>query len=96
MEIRVNPKGADDAITGRARDVSLGGVFVETGSPLPFGTEVIVRLLMPGHKEELAMPAVVRWTGSDGMGLQWRLLGARETHAITEVVRASGRAGGAR
>jgi hypothetical protein len=30
----------------------------------------------------------VRWTRSDGMGVQFGLIGARETHAITELTRA--------
>lgn len=87
--VRVKRKGGDEDASGRALDVSLGGLFVETASPFAFGTEVIVHLTLPGHKEELALPAVVRWTGEHGMGLQFRLLGARETHAITEILRAA-------
>ncbi len=94
--VQVKRKGDDGDIAGRARDVSLGGLFVETPSPFPFGTEVIVHLPVAGYKEPLVMPAVVRWTGEDGMGLQFRLLGARETHAITEIVAAAARLGVAR
>jgi hypothetical protein len=86
--VQVKRKGTDEVKGGRARDVSVGGMFVETESPFPFGAEVVVHVLLPGHKEELAMPAVVRWTRVDGMGLQFGLLGARETHTITEIVRA--------
>jgi hypothetical protein len=86
--VQVKRNGSEDVAEGRARDVSVGGMFVETTSPFPFGTEVVVHALLPGHNEELAMPAVVRWTRHDGMGLQFGLLGARETHTITEIVRA--------
>jgi len=85
--VQVTRKGGDEVASGEARDVSVGGIFVETASPFPFGTEVVVHVRLPGYKDELAMPAVVRWTGEDGMGLQFQLLGARETHAITEIVR---------
>jgi Tfp pilus assembly protein PilZ len=85
--VQVKRKGGNEAATGQARDVSVGGMFVETVSPFPFGTEVVVHATLPGYKEEMAMPAVVRWTREDGMGLQFGLLGARETHAITEIVR---------
>lgn len=91
VEVRVERKGGEEVVTGQAQDVSLGGLFVETRSPFPFGTEVIVHLPLPGYKEELTVPAVVRWTGEDGMGLQFGLIGVRETHAITEVVRAGAR-----
>jgi type IV pilus assembly protein PilZ len=37
----------------------------------------------------MALPAVVRWTSKDGMGVQFGLLGARETHEITEFVKAT-------
>ena len=87
--VRVQRKAGDESTSGHARDVSVGGMFVETASPFPFGTDVIVHLSLPGYKDELVMPAVVRWTGQDGMGLQFRLLGARETHALTEIVAAA-------
>jgi len=91
---RVQRKGGDEVQTGRARDASVGGLFVETSTPFPFGTDVIVHLHLPGHKDELALPAVVRWVSGEGMGLQFGLLGARETYAITEVVRkAAGKPG---
>jgi len=69
--------------------MSVGGMFVETETALPFGADVVVQLVLPGYKDPFLLPAVVRWTRQDGMGLQFGLLGARETHAITEIVRKS-------
>lgn len=83
--VRFQRKDGADATAGTARDISVGGVFIATAAPLPFGTEVIVHLRLPDHKDEMALPGVVRWTRADGMGLQFGLLGARETHAITEL-----------
>lgn len=88
--VNVTRKGSDEAASGEAKDVSVGGMFVETMTPFPFNTEVIVHVRLPGYKDELAMPATVRWTRDDGMGLQFGLLGARETHALTEIVRKRG------
>ena len=74
---------------GRAKDISLGGMFVITGEPLPFGAEMVVHVLLPAQKVELALPGVVRWSRvGEGMGVQFGMLGARETHAITELTRA--------
>ncbi len=80
-------KDSNGPLPGRARDISLGGMFVETAEPLPFSTDLVVYITLPGQKTRLALPAVVRWIGSDGMGIQFRLLGARETHAITELTK---------
>ena len=81
-------KGADGkAISGVAKDISVGGMFIQTNSPAAFGASVEVRIRVPGHKEDMILPGVVRWTRADGMGLQFGLLGARETHVITEIVK---------
>ena len=90
--VQITRKNGAEATSGIARDVSIGGVFVETVTPLPFGTEVVLHLRVPSQKEELLLPGVVRWTRQDGMGVQFGLLGARETHVITEIVRKAAQA----
>jgi hypothetical protein len=69
-------------VKGQAKDISLGGMFVQTAEPLPFATEVIVYAELTPGKPAFALPAVVRWTRDDGMGVQFRPVGARETYAI--------------
>jgi hypothetical protein len=80
--------------SGQCRDISLGGMRVETAWPLPFGTEVVAHVTFPGEKAAITLAAVVRWSRpGEGMGLQFGPMGARETHAITEATRrAAGRA----
>ena len=80
-------KGATERVAGRARDISLGGMFIETDRPLPFSAEVTVHLTLPAQKAPVALPGVVRWNRDGGMGVQFGPLGARETHAITELTR---------
>jgi type IV pilus assembly protein PilZ len=81
-------KGSNERSTGRARDLSVGGMYVQTPAPPPFGSEVVVHVVLPGQKVAFALPAVVRWTrAGEGMGVQFGLLGARETHAITELTK---------
>ena len=82
-------KGGTERSAGRARDISLGGMFIETDAPLPFSAEVIVHLTLPSQKAPFALPGVVRWNRNGGMGVQFGLIGARETHAITELTRAT-------
>lgn len=71
--------------SGRARDISLGGMFVETTTPLGFGDTLTLQIRLKGAAEPMNLPAIARWLRSDGMGVQFGNLGARETHVITEV-----------
>jgi type IV pilus assembly protein PilZ len=79
---------------GKARDISLGGMFIESNLMCFQGDKVVVHLTLPGRRREMDLPAVIRWTSKDGMGLQFGLLGALDTHEITEFVTAATRAGG--
>jgi Tfp pilus assembly protein PilZ len=76
-----------DTMPGIAKDISLGGMFIETAHTVPVGIEIVVRMAFPGRSERFAVPTTVRWKNADGMGVQFGLLGARETHAITEIER---------
>jgi type IV pilus assembly protein PilZ len=70
-------------IEASGRDVSLGGMFVETPTPAAFGATVIVHVTLPGSTAESKITARVRWTTPEGMGLQLGSLTARETQIIT-------------
>ncbi|MBK8213850.1 MAG: PilZ domain-containing protein [Myxococcales bacterium] len=80
-------KGKTESYDGRARDVSVGGMFIETTTPAPFGSEVVISVRLPGGGEMSQLPARVRWGRGGGMGVQFGLLGAKETHLITELAR---------
>ena len=69
----------------RVADISLGGARVVTNAPVPFGTTMLLRTSLPGSAREVVLPAVVRWTQQGVLGLQFGLLGARETHLITSL-----------
>jgi hypothetical protein len=74
-------------VSGRSRDISTGGVYVESAEIPAFGTKVGIVLDAPGLSAT-TLPGIVRWTKKgDGFGVQFQLLGARETHALTELVR---------
>jgi len=48
---RVTEEGVDGAISGITRDISRGGIFIQTRKPLPPGSQVRIELL---HKEKPA------------------------------------------
>lgn len=70
---------------GIARDISLGGMFIETASPASYGVGVLVALRRPDAQSAVLLQGTVRWTHPDGMGVQFGLLGARETYAIVSL-----------
>ena len=63
-------------------DMSLGGAFVETSLVPKFGDSVSLTLAIPGADGVSVLPGIIRWTTPSGSGVQFGLLGARETHAI--------------
>lgn len=80
-------KGSEAPLHGVAKDISIGGMFIQTDTPAAFGSEVTVKVKLPTAKAELTLRGVVRWVRDGGMGVQFGLMGALETHAITELAR---------
>ena len=74
-------------VSGMAKDISIGGMFIEATATLPFGTEVTIVGRFPRMKAELRLPGIVRWAKPTGFGVQFGSLGARETHAISELLK---------
>jgi len=87
----ISARDDDNEAEAVTRDISVGGVFVELPPPTPFlfGQRVFVWVRFPGTHVEMPLPATVRWIDQGGMGLQFQPMGARATHEITEIVRAS-------
>jgi hypothetical protein len=77
-------------VAARYQNLSLGGAYIETTEPVAYGTQVSVFLHLPGLAGEARFEATVRWTKRDGMGVQFGLVGARETHALTLLLGARG------
>jgi hypothetical protein len=76
---------AGESLLGEASDISVGGMFIE-GVMAPFASRVTVHLHFTGSDWAIELPAVVRWNRKGGIGIQFALLGARETYAIAEAI----------
>lgn len=74
------------ALGGVAKDVSIGGMFIEVEAALQYGEEITIVVDLPGTEEQSRLPAVVRWTRQPGFGAQFGLLGARDTRAIVRLL----------
>jgi hypothetical protein len=84
-------KGRSRERPGVAKDIAIGGMFIETDAPAGFGSELLIRIRLPGADQSLLLRGVVRWVQPGaGMGVQFGLLGALETHLITEITRHAG------
>jgi len=75
------------SIMGRSKDISVGGVYIESETQVSFGTQVTIVLRLPNTKADARLPGVIRWIKPGGFGVQFGLLGARETHAISELLK---------
>jgi hypothetical protein len=69
----------------KARDVSVGGMFVEAAIAPAFGTQLTIIGNFPG-RAGMRIPAIVRWVSPGGFGVQFGLLGAHETHVLAAIV----------
>jgi type IV pilus assembly protein PilZ len=67
-------------------DIGLGGMFIETAETAPYGAAIQIYIQLPGLKQETLIDAVVRWRKETGMGVQFGVMGARETYALTQLI----------
>lgn len=81
-------------VYARIGNLSEGGLFLRTSTPLPAGTQAVVRL-KDGDLEEVSAPVTVVWTretaGAEpaGMGLQFGPVEERVKEAIRRMVQAA-------
>ncbi len=73
-------------VEAESQDIALGGMFIQTTQPAAYGAQIRVRIRLPGLKQESVISAVVRWSKSSGMGVQFAQMGARETHGLTMLI----------
>jgi hypothetical protein len=69
-----------------AVNLGVGGAFVQL-QPVPdYGSEVVVVIQLPALTHTARLRGVVRWSNTNGVGIQFSALGARETHALGQLV----------
>ncbi|HEY3236388.1 MAG TPA: PilZ domain-containing protein [Polyangiaceae bacterium] len=78
--------GTDTPVEGVASDISLGGMFIVAQAAPPFGAQIVVECTSPSG-EPMKLPAVARWNKPGGFGVQFGLLGAKETHFLAQLLR---------
>lgn len=89
VDLPVEGESADGvSFSGLGKDISVGGMFVESETPLAFGSQVTLRV-RTSESGELTLPGIVRWRKPHGFGVQFGLLGAQATFAIVELIKQS-------
>jgi Tfp pilus assembly protein PilZ len=88
IDVEVVCRRADGtSFNARGSDISMGGMYVAAPDAVVFGEALTLELKLPAVRAPLSLPALVRWTNPGGFGVQFGLLGARETHTISSLVR---------
>ena len=78
--------GDDVVFDAVAIDICLEGSCIESSRAPELGTRMIVITQLPGCRELSRLPATVRWTKPHCFGVQFGLLGARDTYQIAELM----------
>jgi hypothetical protein len=67
-------------------DISLGGARFESSQTPAFGLQLEIVAVLPGAAAASRLPATVRWVGPGSFGVQFGLLGARDTYRIADLM----------
>jgi PilZ domain-containing protein len=72
---------------GRLVSLSAGGGAIESGTAVPRGTVLTLRVHASSFPQPIAVDqAVVTWTAGDGFGLQFLSLGTRDEARLTQLI----------
>ncbi|HXV37305.1 MAG TPA: TIGR02266 family protein [Myxococcota bacterium] len=103
--VRVNYQAVDSFFSEFARNINDGGIFVETESPQPIGTNVKLEFKLPGSERPVEVVGnVVRSidadqagpSGTPGMAIEFENLDSdvrEQINRIIQKLRSKGRAG---
>jgi hypothetical protein len=78
--------GAREPFAAVITDLGIGGARIESTHTPTYAAEIVLSLRLPGAAEMSRLPAIVRWTRPGAFGVQFGLLGARDTKAIVELM----------
>jgi len=60
-----------EILTDFPRDISSGGMFIETSAALPVGQQITLTFARPKGKEPINVTAEVVWSGPGGVGVKF-------------------------
>ena len=63
-------------------DISIGGVFIETGERVPAGEPILLNFTLPAFSHPVALPGKIVWSGPQGFGVKFEVMPPPEGRAI--------------
>jgi Tfp pilus assembly protein PilZ len=94
--MRENPRrpcliNADCRIKGNSfrsyiLDISIGGVFIETGERIPVGETILLNFTLPTFSHPVALPGRIAWSGPQGFGVKFEVVPPPEGRAIKDYI----------
>ena len=81
--------------TSHSLNISLGGIYLESASPLPIGVTVQLRFQLPTQPEPVEVAGDVRWVvkkgagDQSGIGIRFQGLRARDVWALNRYFQSS-------
>jgi Tfp pilus assembly protein PilZ len=94
--MRENPRrpcliNADCRIKGNSfrsyiLDISIGGVFIETGERIPVGETILLNFTLPTFSHPVALPGKIAWSGPQGFGVKFEVVPSPEGRAIKDYI----------
>ena len=94
IKVLVEYECMQDFLTDYTANVSIGGMFIKTDSPLELGTRFRLRFRLPEREQPIDITAVVRWKLSPedagpmnaGMGICFEELSVADKAAVDELL----------
>jgi len=80
VSLDVEVRRGENALRARARNLSIGGAFVEIADKPGLDERVQVRFTIGGHAIQIA--GIVRWHAVDGVGMQFDGLRACDVYEL--------------
>ncbi len=71
LAVRFRAGGHTAWIDAETRNIGVGGAFIVTKLVPPVGDALTVELVLPTSEQKFTLPAAVRWSNDEGMGVQF-------------------------
>jgi uncharacterized protein (TIGR02266 family) len=88
LSVEIEVEGARHAAA--SRNISTGGMFVETEQTLRVGQHIKLHFSVPAQKDPIAADAEVRWVESGGAGVRFVNLRVKDVWALGKLLNPSG------
>jgi len=86
MPVEIEAGGGAERYQATSRNLSLGGMFLETEGSFKAGSRIKLRFQLPAQKDSITTDAEVRWCEDEGIGVQFVGLRARDMWALTKLL----------